>query len=70
LLRARAIVRGESFWVWVINEVPQGHLCTWTITDPPKRSGPVNSRFELPLTETGGRKPKSVKRPNLIDPIS
>lgn len=34
LLRARAIVRGESFWVWVENEFPKGQICTWTIDDP------------------------------------
>ena len=35
LLRATAIVGGERFWVWVVNEVPQGQICTWTVGDPP-----------------------------------
>lgn len=34
LLRARAIVRGRSFWVWAENEFPKGQICTWTIDDP------------------------------------
>ena len=33
-LRARAVVKGQSVWVWVINEVPAGQVCSWTITDP------------------------------------
>ena len=44
LLRARAIVRGESFWVWVVNEVPQGQICTWTVEDPPRGGAAVNNR--------------------------
>jgi len=43
LLRARAIVIGESFWVWAVNEVPQGQVCTWTVTDPPRRERPWRS---------------------------
>ena len=43
LLRARAIVIGESFWVWAVNEVPQGQVCTWTVTDPPRREQPWRS---------------------------
>ena len=34
LLRARAVVLGEGFWVWSVNEVPAGQVCTWTVTDP------------------------------------
>lgn len=34
LFRARAVVAGKSFLVWVVNEVPEGQVCTWTITDP------------------------------------
>jgi hypothetical protein len=33
-LRARAIVRGESFWVWIVNEVPRGQDCIWSVEDP------------------------------------
>jgi hypothetical protein len=36
LFRARAIVAGAAVWVWMINEVPKGYVCTWTVTDPPK----------------------------------
>ena len=34
LLRARAVVSGEIFWIWTVNEIPPGQVCTWTITDP------------------------------------
>jgi hypothetical protein len=38
LLRARAEIGGVFFWVWVINEVPGGQICTWTVQDPPQSS--------------------------------
>jgi hypothetical protein len=48
LLRAKAVVRGQSFFVWTINEVPEGQVCTWTITDPSQRNA---NRIEIsPLT--------------------
>ena len=34
ILRARAMVNSRAIWVWVINEVPTGNVCTWTVTDP------------------------------------
>jgi hypothetical protein len=30
-LRARADLKGGGVWVWVVNEVPHGQVCTWTI---------------------------------------
>lgn len=32
IFRARAIVAERSVRVWTINEVPRGHICTWTVT--------------------------------------
>ena len=29
LLRARAIIRGKSFWVATVNDVPKAQVCTW-----------------------------------------
>jgi len=61
LLRARAIVRGESFWVWVVNEVPQGQVCTWTVTDPPRVAMIVTNRYRIAIdtnTKTKGIKGK------------
>jgi hypothetical protein len=34
LFRARAMVSGHSVWVWITNDVPQGHVCTCTVSDP------------------------------------
>lgn len=47
LLRARAVVRGEIFWVWSVNEVTQGQGCTWTIEDPPRQSRYFRSKARL-----------------------
>jgi hypothetical protein len=49
LLRARAVIRGESFFVWVVNEVPLGQVCTWTITDPTARAAVVSHNIEMRL---------------------
>src|SRR5688572_12806597 len=34
LLRARAEIVGMFVWIWDINEVPIGQICTWTVEDP------------------------------------
>ena len=34
VFNAEAIIKGTSFWVTLIAEVPKGHQCTWTIVDP------------------------------------
>jgi len=34
LLRAIAKVNDKEVWVWVINEIPAGQLCIWTVADP------------------------------------
>ena len=47
LLRARAVVKGKEFWVWSINEVPPGHICRWTVTDPPRETGPQTRIFNI-----------------------
>jgi hypothetical protein len=40
ILRARATINGEYFWVFMGNEVPEGKVCTWTIENPhPARKG-------------------------------
>ena len=46
LLRARAVVKGESVWVWVINEVQAGQVCTWTIDDPSAQIAAANKSYE------------------------
>lgn len=55
LLRARAIIRDAGFWVWVVNDVPEGQVCTWTIEDPPSKPGRVNYRYRssIDLKSTG-----------------
>lgn len=34
ILRARVSIAEVSMWVYAGNEVPEGHVCTWTIDDP------------------------------------
>jgi len=34
MVRARAVINGENIWVWKIDEVPEGQVCTWTIVSP------------------------------------
>lgn len=34
MLRARAMIRGQAVWVWTVNEVPRGQICTWSVHDP------------------------------------
>jgi hypothetical protein len=34
LFRARAMVGGNGVWIWITNDIPQGNVCTWTVTDP------------------------------------
>lgn len=63
MLRARAIVRGESFWVWTVNEVPQGQICTWTVEDPPRTSVAVDNRFRTTINiDAKTRDPKARRR--------
>ncbi len=45
LLRARAIVRGKSFWVAIVNEVVKGQICTWTVADPDGQSAAANDKY-------------------------
>lgn len=33
-LRARAVIPDQTLWVWSVNEVLKGQICTWTIEDP------------------------------------
>lgn len=61
LLRARAVVKGQSVWVWIINEVPAGHLCTWTITDPSTVIATANNRYRTAIAAPSKRKIKSKK---------
>jgi len=49
LLRARAIAGGKSFWVGVINKVPKGQVCTWTITDPPEEPVAVRNQYRTTI---------------------
>ena len=44
LFRARAVVMDKSFLVWTINEVPEGQVCTWTVTDP-QRDAAVAKKY-------------------------
>lgn len=63
MLRARAIVRGKSFWVWTVNEVPQGQICTWTVEDPPRTSVAVDNRIRTTLDiDAKTRNPKANRR--------
>jgi hypothetical protein len=34
LLKAKAVLQGMDVWVWTVNEVPRGQVCTWTVADP------------------------------------
>jgi len=68
LLRARAIVIGESFWVWAVNEVPQGQICTWTVTDPPRRERPWRSISDV--IQNDFKKSISSKRAMKINKFS
>jgi hypothetical protein len=45
LLRAAAIIDSQELWVWAINDVPAGQVCTWTVEDPPMLSAFRNVRF-------------------------
>lgn len=45
ILRARAMIAEVSMWVYTGNEVPEGHVCTWTIDDPPKGRQRSANRF-------------------------
>jgi hypothetical protein len=49
LLRAMAMVNGKEFWVWVINEIPSGQLCTWTLIDPPREKAKDGREFRTPV---------------------
>ena len=35
VLYAEATVKGETSTVSTTREIPRGHVCTWTVTDPP-----------------------------------
>lgn len=52
LLSARAIVKGNSFWVWVVNDVPPGQICTWTIGDPPGKPEAHGNKYRI-VIESG-----------------
>lgn len=41
VLRAEAVINGETRSAIRTGEVPEGSLCTWTVTDPPDRRGGV-----------------------------
>ena len=32
-LRARAVLADQTLWVWSVNEVLKGQICTWTIEE-------------------------------------
>ncbi len=49
LLRARAIIRGKSFWVATVNDVPKAQVCTWTINDPGVQAGVAVNRYRSTL---------------------
>lgn len=36
IFRARAMIGGVAFWVFMDNEVPEKQICTWTVEDPQK----------------------------------
>ena len=48
LLRARASLSGETLWVWTVNEIPAGHVCRWTVTDPQQWIEERNIKYRSP----------------------
>lgn len=57
LFRAGAIIGDQALWVWVVNEVPRGQICTWTITDPPLESSRYKTEYKSifpPSLSSGG----------------
>lgn len=46
LLRAMARIENQTLWVWAMNDVPAGQICTWTIDDP--KSGMATRKAQLP----------------------
>ena len=41
VLRAEAVINGETRSAIRTGEVPEGYVCMWTVTDPPDRRGGV-----------------------------
>lgn len=57
MLRAGAVIGDQALWVWVVNEVPRGQVCTWTITDPPLESSRYKTKYKSifpPSLSSGG----------------
>jgi hypothetical protein len=70
LLRALGTVDGQFVWVWVVNDVPRGQVCTWTLLDPEAaQRGPIDryrtlipSVGDVPLTGAQNQGLKNLEK--------
>jgi hypothetical protein len=58
-LRAEAIINGEVVSANRVASVPAGHVCTWTVTDPPKAAANTTAR-NAPIELSDWLKPARV----------
>ena len=62
-LRAEAVIGGETLSVSRTADIPRGHVCTWTVTDPPDQatSRKAQREFQDPLCRELGRAHRSAR---------
>lgn len=56
VLRADAVINGETRSASRTGDVPEGYVCTWTVSDPPDKSGAARKEFRDSLR----REPRPV----------
>ena len=51
-LRAEAVINGETVSAARAAYIPEGYVCTWTVTDPPRKGVGVRNGFQDSLRGT------------------
>jgi|ERR1043165_3053075 hypothetical protein len=46
VLRAEAVINGETVSAIRKADIPEGKVCTWTVTDPPSKAGESQKEFQ------------------------
>lgn len=48
-LRAGAVIADQTLWVWTVNEVLKGQICTWTIEEPQPEPARAKDKYRSTL---------------------
>jgi hypothetical protein len=57
VLRAEAVINGETVSAIRKADIPEGNVCTWTVTDPPSKAGSPLKEFQDSIRGAPKREP-------------